>query len=161
MTTVFIPLLLGSLLAGFIQGLSGFGFAVVAMSCWAWFLDPKTAAVLTLYGGLLGQTISAFKLKQKFQTKLVWPFILGGFVGIPIGSTILPLLNVDLFKRFLGIFLLIWCPLMLFAQRIPHIKVRHKAVNLIIGLCGGVMSGFGGFSGVLPTLWCTTSSHHR
>ena len=58
MTTVFIPLLLGSLLAGFIQGLSGFGFAVVAMSCWAWFLEPKTAAILTLYGGLLGQTIS-------------------------------------------------------------------------------------------------------
>ena len=161
MTTVFIPLLLGSLLAGFIQGLSGFGFAVVAMSYWAWFLEPKTAAILTLYGGLLGQTISALKVRTGFVIKLVGPFIFGGLVGIPIGSTLLPYLDITLFKRLLGIFLLIWCPLMLFAHIIPPVQIRYKVVNLLVGLCGGIMSGFGGFAGVLPTLWCTLNSYEK
>ena len=36
----------GAALAGFVQGLSGFGFGLTAMSLWAWTLEPQLAALL-------------------------------------------------------------------------------------------------------------------
>ena len=36
---------LGAMVAGFVQGLSGFAFGMVAMSFWAWSLEPQVAAV--------------------------------------------------------------------------------------------------------------------
>ncbi|MDH4052870.1 MAG: sulfite exporter TauE/SafE family protein, partial [Rubrivivax sp.] len=41
-------LLTGAVVAGFVQGLSGFGFSMVAMSFWVWGLDPRAAAVLAV-----------------------------------------------------------------------------------------------------------------
>ena len=38
-----VIVVVGAIVAGFVQGLSGFAFALVAMSIWAWTLDPKLA----------------------------------------------------------------------------------------------------------------------
>lgn len=160
-TNLVLPLLVGCSIGGFIQGLAGFGFAVVAMSCWVWFLDPKLAASLTLLGGLLGQTISAVKIKKVFNIKKTFWYISGGLLGIPLGTLLLPTINIALFKQLLGLFLLIWCPLMLFSNLIPRLNIHHKAAHVIIGLCGGIMSGLGGFAGVLPTLWCTLNGENK
>ncbi len=31
----------------------------------------------------------------------------------------------------------------------------------MVGFCGGILSGFGGFTGTLPTLWCTLRGYER
>src|SRR5687768_167494 len=41
-----LPVVLGAALAGFVQGLSGFGFGLTAMALWAWTLEPRLAAAL-------------------------------------------------------------------------------------------------------------------
>lgn len=41
---------LGAIAAGFVQGLSGFAFSLVAMSFWAWSVEPTLAAVLAVFG---------------------------------------------------------------------------------------------------------------
>ena len=43
---VMLVVALGAAVAGFVQGLSGFAFGMVAMSFWAWVLEPQLAAVL-------------------------------------------------------------------------------------------------------------------
>ena len=48
---------LGAIAAGFVQGLSGFAFSLVAMSFWAWSVEPTLAAVLAVFGGLSGQIL--------------------------------------------------------------------------------------------------------
>jgi uncharacterized membrane protein YfcA len=67
----------------------------------------------------------------------------------------LPLLDVDVFKTVLGSMLLIWCPLMLFARHLPRITAGGAVADGAAGLLGGVCGGIGGFTGVVPTLWCT------
>lgn len=37
---VILVVALGAAVAGFVQGLSGFAFGMVAMSFWAWVLEP-------------------------------------------------------------------------------------------------------------------------
>lgn len=111
----------GAAVAGFVQGLSGFAFGMVAMSFWAWVLDPRLAAALAVFGALTGQLLAVFSVRRGFNWPLLWPFLLGGTAGIPLGVLILPHLDMDWFKAVLGALLALWCPVMLMAQRLPRI----------------------------------------
>lgn len=152
---------LGAVSAGFVQGLSGFAFGLVAMSFWAWVIDPKLAAVLAVTGAFTGQVVAAFSVRRTFDRATLAPFLLGGLAGIPIGIVLLPHLDMDLFKLLLGTLLVLWCPAMLLAKDLPRITVGGRPADVVVGLCGGILSGFGGFTGTLPTLWCTLRGYER
>jgi uncharacterized protein len=149
----------GAVLAGFVQGLSGFAFGMVSMALWVWVLDPKLAAVMAVFGSLIGQLIGLFTVRRGLAWRELLPFLLGGLVGIPLGVGLLPRLDADVFRFGLGALLVIACPAMLFASRLPRVAFRHagsaRAADALAGLGGGVMGGLGGFTGVVPTLWCT------
>lgn len=155
MDSIFLVIALGAGVAGFVQGLSGFAFGMVAMSFWAWTLNPQLAAVLTVFGSLLGQIIAAITVRRGFRMGRLLPFLLGGLVGVPVGVAILPALNVQLFKTVLGCLLVLWCPAMYFSKNLPKVSIGGKVADGFVGGLGGLMCGIGGFSGVIPTLWCT------
>lgn len=159
--TLYLVVAAGAVVAGFVQGLSGFAFGLVAMSFWVWAVDPKVAAALTVFGGFLGQLIAAFSVRRGFKLNQLLPFVLGGIAGIPVGVWLLPLVDANTFKIGLGVILLFWCPAMLFAQRIPKISFGGRLADGVVGLAGGVLGGFGGFTGVIPTLWCVLRGFPR
>lgn len=146
---------LGAMVAGFVQGLSGFAFGMVAMSFWAWVLEPQLAVVLTVFGSLLGQVVAAVSVRRGFDWRRLAPFALGGLAGIPLGLLALPHLDMDWFKAVLGTLLVVWCPAMLMARHLPRITAGGRVADGIAGMAGGVMGGLGGFTGAVPTLWCT------
>ena len=113
---------LGAVVAGFVQGLSGFAFGMVAMSIWAWSVDPRLAAVLSVFGALVGQIIAAVTVRRAFERTLMWPFLSGGVLGVPLGIWLLPRFDVPLFQACLGVLLAVWCPLMLISDRLPAIR---------------------------------------
>ena len=98
-------------------------------------------------------------MRRALSLKDLLPFVLGGLLGIPLGVALLPRLDADVFKLLLGALLVIACPAMLFASRLPRVALRNAAAARLAdgaaGLGGGVMGGLGGFTGVIPTLWCT------
>ncbi|MBT2322447.1 sulfite exporter TauE/SafE family protein [Variovorax paradoxus] len=154
-SSLYLIVALGAVVAGFVQGLSGFAFGLVAMSFWAWTVDPKLAAVLATFGALTGQVIAAVTVRRGFDRALLLPFVLGGLVGVPLGVWLLPRLDVPLFKACLGGLLVLWCPAMLMARDLPRVTAGGRPADAAIGLIGGVCGGLGGFTGAIPTLWCT------
>jgi len=152
-------LLAGAVVAGFVQGLSGFAFGMVSMSFWVWGLSPQLAAVMAVFGSLTGQLIGLFTVPRGLSMKALWPFLAGGLAGIPLGVALLPHLDAQAFKFALGTLLVVVCPAMLFAARLPHLGPRSvvgaRLADGVAGAAGGVMGGLGGFTGVIPTLWCT------
>jgi uncharacterized protein len=146
---------IGAVAAGFVQGLSGFGFGLVAMSFWAWAVDPKLAAALAVFGSLAGQLLAVFTVRRRLAARDLLPFVAGGVVGVPIGVAVLPMLDANLFKTVLGALLVTWAPAMLLARRLPRIRHGGGLADAVIGAIGGVMGGIGGFTGAVPTLWCT------
>ncbi|MBX3620840.1 MAG: sulfite exporter TauE/SafE family protein [Rhizobacter sp.] len=145
----------GAMVAGFVQGLSGFAFSMVAMSIWVWGVEPHVAAVMAVFGGLCGQLFSAITVRRGLSLAVLMPFLLGGAVGIPLGVMVLPHLDAAMFKLILGVLLVVCCPTMLAAQRLPRVAGRARAGDALAGLAGGVMGGIGGFTGVVPSLWST------
>ena len=154
-TAELLVLVAGAAIAGFVQGLSGFGFSLTAMSIWAWTIDPRLAAVLAVFGGLTGQVLAAFSVRRAAHLEHLVPLLLGGLAGIPLGLVILPRLDTVAFRAFIGTVLALWCPLMLFSGRIPHLRRGGRLADAAAGACGGVMGALGGATGAVPTLWCT------
>lgn len=155
MESVYLLVALGAIVAGFVQGLSGFAFGMVAMSFWAWGLDPRLAATLSVFGALVGQLLAVFTVRRGFNLHLLLPFVLGGLAGIPLGVLVLPQLDMVWFKALLGGFLALWCPVMLMARSLPPVTVGGRVGDALAGMAGGVLSGIGGFAGPVPTLWST------
>lgn len=152
---------LGAAVAGFVQGLSGFAFSLVAMSFWAWVLEPQLAAVLAVVGALTGQCVAAFSVRRGLFLKQLMPFVLGGLAGLPLGLWLLPWLDMAWFKTLLGSLLLLWCPAMLCSARLPQMRHGGRWADALVGLGGGLMGALGGFSGTVPTLWCTLRNYPR
>ncbi|MDP3562532.1 MAG: sulfite exporter TauE/SafE family protein [Legionellaceae bacterium] len=152
--SLFFIIALGAIVAGFVQGLSGFAFGMVAMSFWAWKINPELVVAMAVFGALTGQILVAATVRRKFHLKVLFPFLIGGLVGVPIGVVVLPYLDINRFKSLLGFILVIWCPLMLITNRLPRIKMGGRVADSTVGGLGGIMSGLGGVAGVIPTLWC-------
>lgn len=155
MQSIFFLVALGAIIAGFVQGLSGFAFGMVAMSIWAWVLEPQLAAALTVFGALTGQILAAFSVRRGFSWRLLMPFVLGGLMGIPLGVLLLPYLDMVWFKAILGTLMVSWGSAMLLATHLPRITSGGRLADGAIGMVGGVLGGLGGFTGTVPTLWCT------
>ena len=161
MDSIYLVVALGAIVAGFVQGLSGFAFGLVALSFWAWVLDPKLAATLSVFGALTGQLLAAFTVRRGFNLKTLLPFVLGGLAGIPLGVYLLPLLDMHWLKAILGTLLVLWCPAMLLSRQLPRVTGGGRAADGVVGFAGGIMGGLGGFTGTLPTLWCTLRGYER
>ena len=165
MTSQLWILAIGAAIAGLVQGISGFAFAMVAMSIWVWGVDPQLAAVMAVFGGVTGQIISALRVRRGLHVSILWPFVLGSAIGIPIGTRLLPLLDPNRFKLVLGSLLVLCCSAMLATSRLPHIKRGGRLADAAVGTLGGVMAPLSGFSGLAPALWCSlrgyTKDAHR
>jgi uncharacterized membrane protein YfcA len=155
----------GAAVGGLVQGISGFAFAMVAMAIWVWGVDPQLAAVMAVFGGVTGQIMSAIRIRRGWHLGLLWPFLLGSLIGIPLGTRLLPLLDPARFKLVLGSMLVLCCSAMLLTPRLPKVTHGGKVADAGAGLLGGVMAPLSGFSGLAPALWCTlrgyTKDEHR
>jgi uncharacterized protein len=151
----------GAAVAGLVQGISGFAFAMVAMSIWVWTIDPKLAAAMAVFGGWFGQVISAIRIRRGWHVNILWPFVLGAAIGIPLGQQLLPYLDPNQFKLVLGSLLVICCSAMLATARLPHIKHGGKTADAGVGLIGGVMAPLSGFSGLAPALWASLRGYNK
>ncbi len=155
MTLLLLQVLVGAAVAGFVQGLSGFAFGLVAMSVWAWAVSPQLAGPMVVFGSLIGQLLSIHSVRADIDLRRVLPFIFGGVVGVPLGAAALPHLDATLFKGGVGLLLAVYCPAMMLTRELPRTRGGGRVADGVAGLVGGIMGGIGGLTGPAPTLWCT------
>jgi uncharacterized protein len=147
--------ILGAICAGFIQGLTGFAFALIAMSFWIWVLPPQVAAPLVVFSSIWSHLISLRqeRIQPVLSKQLYLPYLITGLIGVPVGCLALKFIDAEIFKLLLGIFLLIWAPCMLFKPQISRIQHAGIWTDRCIGFIGGILGGLGGFSGSIPSAW--------
>lgn len=143
----------GAAAAGFLQGLTGFAFSIVALSFWVWALPPQTAAPLAVFGALSGQIASLASFRGGFVWNKIIPLMVGGWIGVPIGVVLLHNADPRRFRLAIGALLISYAMFAIFVRDPGVIKGGGRWLDGAFGLCGGVLGGFGGMAGTVPAIW--------
>ena len=156
-----ILLVTGALLAGVVQGISGFAFGMVAMAVWAWSMDPAEATVMAVFGGLCGQVLAATTIRRPLVASELFPFLVGGLLGVPLGTYILPYISETQFKLVLGIILVAGCSLMFAMAERSTVRSGGRIGDGVAGVVGGTIGGISGMTGIAPAIWCTLRGYDK
>lgn len=152
-----LPIIAGAAVAGFIQGASGFAFALIATAIWVWHLEPAQLVPLVLTCSLISHVTSMRLLGRNILATSRPPLLVGGAIGVPIGLYLFTQVDVQGFKFAVGMILIVTCTTMLLATRLPTLRQESRSVEGLVGLASGVMGGLGGLSGPVPVIWTTLS----
>jgi uncharacterized membrane protein YfcA len=151
----YVILLFGALAGGFVSGLAGFGTAMMALGIWLYVLPPAVAVPLVLICSVIAQLSTLRSIWNSIDFSLVWPFVIGGLIGVPLGTKLIAHADPNVFKLTVGIFLLIFPTALYFQRRQYAITFGGKAADGAIGFAGGILGGLAGLSGPLPILWAS------
>ena len=144
---------LGALVGGIAAGGSGFAFALAASSIWLHRIDPLHSAIMCTGCGVLLHLSTLWPQRRHIEVGRLWPFIVGGLAGVPIGVHFLAFTDGNVLKLVLGLFLIVFGLYAFIAPRLHTISVGGRGADAAIGFIGGILGGVGGYSGVLPTIW--------
>lgn len=108
------------LAAGFTQGVTGFGSALVAMPLLLLFMDARTAAPLCVLNGLIITGYLSLRLKTHMDWRKIVPLCLGCLPGIYVGVTFLKQADDQLFKILLGVMLIAYAAYTLLVRPSPR-----------------------------------------
>jgi uncharacterized protein len=154
-TIALVLLIVGALAGGFVSGLAGFGTALMALGIWLYVLPPSIAVPLVLICSIVAQTSTLPSIWQSIDFRLVWPFLIGGLAGVPLGTMMIEHADPRIFKLSVGVLLLAF-PAALYYQRNPlALSFGGRAADTMVGFAGGILGGLAGLSGPLPTLWAS------
>src|SRR5215468_3121488 len=92
--------------AALVAGLAGFAFGLVAAGVWLHILTPVQTATLIISFGLIVQGVAVWKLRYALQWNRLWPFLLGGLLGVPLGVALLGWANPDYMRAGVGVLLI-------------------------------------------------------
>lgn len=145
------------LLASLIQGITGFGFALIAVPLLSLFIPElrNITPIIVIYS-LLTNVIIVYKSRHYIDLKKIIPLIIFGIIATPIGTYILLYVNVSTLKIIIGLIITITAFAML---KNFKIKIKNQGISYgIVGLLSGFLNGSTGLSGPPVVLFLTNQN---
>lgn len=154
--TLFLTFALIFFISGFVQGVTGFGSALIAIPLLSLVLDIKFAIPLVSLNGLCINFYLALRLKQHFAKDKIFPLCLGAIPGTIFGVWFLKLADASIISKFLGVLIISYALYNLFSKPIPI--TLHKIWSYISGfLAGAIGTAFS--AGGPPVIVYTTMNN--
>jgi len=125
--------------AGVIQGLTGFGFALVSVPIMTIFLSPKKTIPIVLLHAILIVIVILYEARKWVDLKRIWPLMIAGIVGMPFGTYLLIFLKASTLKVLIGSVIVLFTLALLkgFKRKIKSEKLAFAPVGFISGLLAG------------------------
>jgi hypothetical protein len=145
--------LLAAFLGGFASGLAGFAMGFVVSGIWLHILTPIQTTTLIVGYGLLTQGYGVWKLRHTLTWQKIAPFIIGGMIGVPIGTMLVTYIDPAYLRPGVGL-LLVTYGIYGLAQPAPKPVPDNVSADAGIGFVNGVVAGLTGLPGFVITVWC-------
>jgi uncharacterized protein len=137
--TTGIIVILTSMAAAFVQGFSGFGFALISLPILSLVIDIRIAVPFIALCGLTNNIYLTIDLKEHIKFFELKNLIIGAIIGIPIGAFFLSRANPEILKSVLGIIIILFVLFSFFG--IIRQKGLHKNYGYFFGLLSGLLGG--------------------
>jgi uncharacterized membrane protein YfcA len=126
-------------MAGFIQGLSGFGSVLLSLPLLAVFIDIKTVIPLVaLYGEVL-TVVLIIQLWRFIEVKKIAPLVVGAVAGVPPGVLFLKKMDPGIIQFIVGVVLILFSLYSLFLK--PPNRTISERWGPVFGFIGGCLGG--------------------
>ena len=133
---------LGMVVAGYVRGYSGFGFAALVMSSAALVTDPFPFVPVVILADVFMTAGQARGIWRHIDWRRVAPLFGGALLGVPAGVYAIQWVGVDLGRAVLSLFVLGMCAMLLRGWQIaPQAAAPHAGVGLISGAANGMAVG--------------------
>lgn len=138
---------------GLTSGLSGFAMGLVVSGVWLHIIAPDQNATLIVFCGLVTQGYGIWRVRHAIDWRRVAPFIIGGGIGVPVGTALLTTLDSSNLRLGIGVLLVIYS---LYSLLRPAMKPVEAGVpaDFAVGGVNGLIGGLTGLGGIAVTLWC-------
>jgi uncharacterized membrane protein YfcA len=144
---------LGGFLGGIASGAAGFAYGVVATSIWLHAISPLHAALLVVTGGMINQGGLVWAIRRTIDFGRLWPFLVGGLFGVPLGVLVVLETNPRAIQIALAVFMILYGIYALVAPSLPHVSWGGRLADTAVGFFGGLFGGVAGLSGIFPAIW--------
>ena len=150
--TVLGLFLLASFIGGVTTGLAGFALALVVSGIWLHIISPTQTVALIVAYNLVTQSYAIWKLRHALDWRRVAPFIVGGSVGVPIGTVALTYINPAYLRTGVGALLLLYS---IYGLARPAFRPVQSGISsdIGIGFFNGLLGGLTGLTGIIVTVW--------
>jgi uncharacterized membrane protein YfcA len=153
--------LLAAFVGGVASGLAGFAMGFVVSGIWLHILTPIQTTTLIVGYGLLTQGYGVWKLRHALSWQIIAPFIIGGIIGVPVGTMLLTYINPTYLRSInptylrsgVGLLLVIYGTYGLAQPRLKPVPDNISA-DAGIGFMNGLLAGLTGLPGFIITIWC-------
>jgi uncharacterized protein len=145
--------LLAAFIGGFASGLAGFAMGFVVSGVWLHLISPIQTTTLIVGYGLWTQGYGVWKLRHSLSWRNLAPFIIGGTIGVRIGTTLLTHIDPAYLRSGIGLLLVLYS-IYGFAQLGFRPLPAGFAADGGIALLNGLLCGLTGLPGFIITIWC-------
>ena len=145
--------LFAAFLGGFASGLAGFAMGFVVAGIWLHIITPIQTTALIVGYGLWTQGYGVWKLRHVLDWRTLAPFIIGGTIGVPLGTLLLTYIDPAYMRSGIGVLLVVYG---IYGLTQPALKPvpAGPAADGGVGFLNGMLCGLTGFPGFIITIWC-------
>jgi hypothetical protein len=145
--------LLAAFAGGFASGLAGFAMGFIVSGIWLHILTPLETTTLIAGYGLLTQGYGVWKLRHALAWRKLAPFVIGGVLGVPLGTMLLTYVDPAWLREGVGLLLVIYGIWGLAQPKLKPVP-GGVAADAGVGFLNGVLAGLTGLPGFIITVWC-------
>jgi uncharacterized membrane protein YfcA len=133
MNLILFSLIIG--IASVVQGITGFGYATIAMPILIWFVDKETIVVAMSIISIILNLYLTNSIKAETKKVDLKVILFAFFLGLPLGIFLIKAIPIDGFKVAVGI-MSIACAILVINKKftIPSNKITEVVVGFIAGI---------------------------
>jgi len=145
--------LLAAFIGGFASGLAGFAMGFIVSAIWLHIISPIQTTTLIVGYSFWTQGYGVWKLRHSLSWRNVAPFIIGGTIGVPIGTLLLTYIDPAYMRSGVGLLLVVYG---IHGLAQPAFKPVQAGVAADggVGFLNGILCGLTGLPGFIITVWC-------
>jgi uncharacterized membrane protein YfcA len=100
-----------------------------------------------------GHVQSLPRIWANVRIQRLWPYLVAGLIGVPIGTALLDRVRVQPLKLGVGLLLIAYVSWMGLMRRPPIVRGGGRLADAAVALVAGVMGGLASVSGPAPAIW--------
>jgi Predicted permeases len=147
------------IIAGFFQGLTSFGFALIAMPALSRIIPIQEAVPIVVILSLFTNFIIIKDCYKHINLKKIWLLIVASFIAAPFGTYSLIYINGNYLKLFTGVLIITVAIILLTGKK--FVIKNEKLAYLPVGMLSGFLNGSISMSGPPVALFLSNQGANK